>query len=158
MLALALCAQSAWAFLDPPYITPANPMVGDLVSVNIYGGECDFVDGGVVWPPPVTQEGNEITILLRGGHEQDPEFCYFGIGTQTFPVGVYSPGAYTLRVNSRYSTFDGWVTETLGVIPFAVAGIPQEPAEAPTLSLTGLSVLVLGLIAATMHRLRERLA
>jgi hypothetical protein len=40
-LLLALIAAPAWAFLDPPYITPANPSVGDAISVSIYGGECD---------------------------------------------------------------------------------------------------------------------
>jgi len=52
VFALALCAGPAWAFLDPPYLTPANPISGELVSVNIYGGECDVADDGVIWPPP----------------------------------------------------------------------------------------------------------
>jgi len=47
-LLLALFAAPAWAFLDPPYITPANPTVGDLISVNVYGGECDLLDYGSV--------------------------------------------------------------------------------------------------------------
>jgi hypothetical protein len=159
MLALALCTQPAWAFLDAPYITPMHPNVSDLISVNIYGGGCDFADGGVVWPPPVTQQGSELTILLTGGHEEDPEFCYFGVGTFTAPIGMYPPGSYTLRVNWRYSTFGGWVTETLGIIPFIVANAQsQQPAEAPALGMTGLGALVLALIAATMPQLRERLA
>src|SRR5262245_16567948 len=103
LCALALCAERASAFLDPPYITPANPMAGQVVSVNIYGGGCDVADGGVIWPPPVTEQGSELTILLTGGHEEDPEFCYFGVGTFTAPIGIYPPGAYTLRVNWRYS-------------------------------------------------------
>jgi len=152
VVALALCAQRASAFLDPPYITPANPAAGDMISVNIYGGECDFADGGVVWPPPVTQQENELTILLTGGHEEDPEFCYFGVGTFTAPIGVYPPGAYTLRVNWRYSTFSGWMTETLGIIPFTVSGVPTQPIETPTLSSAGFASLFLVLIIA------ERLA
>ena len=158
VFAFALCAQRASAFLDPPYITPANPTAADVISVNVYGGGCDFADGGVIWPPPVTQQGNHVTILLTGGHEEDPEFCYFGIGTFTAPIGVYPPGAYTLQVNWRYSTFNGWVTETLGVVSFTVRGAPQQPVETPTLSVTGLSALLLGLIAASLLRLRERLS
>ena len=57
VVALALCAQRASAFLDPPYVTPANPTAGELMSVNIYGGECDVADDGVVWPPPVYAAG-----------------------------------------------------------------------------------------------------
>jgi hypothetical protein len=158
-LAAALVAQPAFAFLDPPYLTPASPMSDELVSVNIYGGECDLVDGGMVWPPPVTQQGNELTILLTGAHEEDPEFCYFSVGTHTYPVGIYPAGAYTLRVNWRYSTFSGWPTETLGVIPFTVTGgPPATPVEAPTLNLAGLGSLLLALIAAVLRNLRGRVA
>jgi hypothetical protein len=157
MLALAFCGRPARAFLDPPYITPANPMVGDFIYVNIYGGGCDLVEDGIIWPPPVTQQGNELSILLTGGHQEDPEFCYFGIGTHTYPVGQYPAGQFTLRVNWRYTVFGGWTTETLGIIPFTVASVPsRQPADAPALSTKGFGVLFLGLIAATLYRLRER--
>jgi hypothetical protein len=159
LLVLALSAQPASAFLDPPYITPANPHAGDLISVNIYGGECDLVDDGVVWPPPVSQQGNELTILLTGGHQEDPEFCYVGVGTYTFPVGVYQQGAYTLKVDWRYSTFSGWMTETLGIIPFTVSAAPsQQPIETPTLSIAGLAALGLALLVAMLRNLREHAA
>jgi hypothetical protein len=158
-LTLALGSSPASAFLDPPYITPAHPISGEVVSVNVYGGKCDVADGGVIWPPPVTQQGSELTILLTGGHEEDPEFCYFGVGTFTAPIGIYPPGAYTLRVNWRYSTFSGWVTETLGVIPFTVSAAPsQQPIEAPTLNIAGLGVLGLVLLVAMLRDLRRRLA
>jgi hypothetical protein len=161
ILVLAFCAQPAWAFLDPPNIMPASPVVGDFISVNIYGGECDVADDGVTWPPPVTREGNAIKILLTGIHEGDPEWCYFGHGgIQTFPIGNLGPGPYTLDVERRYITvFGTWIQETLGVISFTVANAPsQQPADAPAIGMMGLGALVLGLIAATMHRLRERLA
>ena len=159
VLALALCARRASAFLDPPYITPANPEAGELVSVNIYGGECDLADGGVIWPPPVMQQGNELAILLTGVHEEDPEFCYFGVGTETYPVGAYAPGAYTLRVDWRYSTFSGWATETLGIIPFTVAGAPlPQPFESPTLGAASLGGLLLALVATALRALRSRKA
>jgi hypothetical protein len=138
VLAIALCAQRAWAFLDPPYITPANPMAGELISVNIYGGECDLLDYGIVWPPPVTQQGNSITILFTGVHEENPEGCYYGVGTATVPVGTYPPGSYTLDVERRYGTvFGEWAQETLGIIPFTVSGA-QQPIEAPTLTSSDL--------------------
>jgi hypothetical protein len=96
-LALAACTQPAWAFLDPPYITPANPTVDDPIFVNVYGGECDVLNIGIV-PPAIEQHGADITILFAGIHESDPEFCYYGIGTSTYPVGTFPPGAYTRRV------------------------------------------------------------
>ena len=157
-LLLALLAEPAWAFLDPPYITPANPTAGELVSVNIYGGECDIADDGVVWPPPVTQQGNSITILLTGIHEGDPEFCYFGIGTETNPIGRFPPGNYALDVERRYGTpFGTWAQETLGIIPFTVSGVPlQHPIEAPALSIVGFASLLLAVFAAALMTLRAR--
>ena len=156
--AFALFAQRASAFLDPPYITPASPMAGELVSVNIYGGGCDVADDGINWPPPVTQQGSEITILFTGIHEGDPEFCYYGIGTATYPVGSFPPGSYTLDVERRYFGFSGsWVRETLGVIPFTVSGVPpQQPIEAPTLNSAGLASLLLALTAVARLALRSR--
>jgi hypothetical protein len=147
-LLLALFAPHAWAFLDPPYIVPTHPSVGDAISVSIYGGECDLVDLGIEWPPPVTQQGNEITIHFTGHHETNPELCYFGIGTATYPVGTYPAGSYTLHVERRYMSFTGpWMQETLGVVPFTVTGgvPPPAPVSAPTLSIPGLSLLLLAL-------------
>ena len=159
-VALALCAQRASAFLDPPYLTPANPVAGELVSVNIYGGECDLVDMGINWPPPVTQQGNEITILFTGIHEGDPEFCYYGVGTATYPVGTFPPGSYTLDVERRYgTTFGTWAQETLGIIPFTVSVAPQQqPVAAPALTSAGVIALLLALIGAALRNLRKRLA
>jgi len=156
--ALALCSQSVSAFLDPPYVTPANPTAGDLISVNIYGGECDLVDYGITWPPPVTQQGNDVEILFTGVHEGDPEFCYYGIGTSTYPVGTFPPGSYTLDVERRYMSFSGpWVQETLGIVPFTVLGAsPQQTFVAPTLDIVGLCSLLLSLIATALLKLRVR--
>jgi hypothetical protein len=148
MLVLAFSAQRAWAFLDPPYITPANPTAGEPISVSIhYGGGCDLVDYGINWPPPVTQQGNAITILFTGIHEGDPEFCYYGEGTATYPVGELPPGSYTLDVERRYGTIFGtWMQETLGIIPFTVAGAPPKaPAEAPASSSASLAALLVAL-------------
>jgi hypothetical protein len=160
VFALALCAQPAWAFLDPPYLTPANPVAGELVSVNIYGGECDVADTGVIWPPPVTQQGNSIVIHFTGIHEVNPEWCYFDVGTATYSVGTFPPGNYTLDVERRYGTIFGeWAQETLGIIPFTVSAAPQQqPIETPTLNLAGLTALLLVLIGAVLHDLRKRLA
>ena len=154
VFALASCAQSASAFLDTPYLTPANPTAGELVSVSIYGGECDLVDMGINWPPPVTQQGNDVKILFTGIHEGDPEFCYYGIGTSTYPVGAFAPGSYTLDVERRYMSFSGpWVQETLGVLPFTVSGVPtQQPVEMPTLNIVGLIALLLSIAAAALRR------
>jgi hypothetical protein len=156
-LTLAFGSSPAWAFLDPPYITPANPEIGDAVSVNVYGGECDVLNIGIV-PPAIEQHDADIMILFTGIHEGDPEFCYYGIGTSTFPLGTFPPGAHTLDVERRYMSFSGpWVQETLGIIPFIVSGAPPtHPVAAPTLTTAGLASLLLVLIGAVLRVLRAR--
>jgi hypothetical protein len=158
MLALSVCTSPAWAFLDPPYITPTNPKAGDAISVNIYGGQCDLVHDGITWPPPVTQQESEITILFTGIHEGDPEWCYYNIGTSTYPLGKFPPGTYTLDVERRYMTvFGEWMQETLGIIPFTVAGAPSKPpAEAPASSRTSLVALLVALTGMAWFGLRRR--
>jgi hypothetical protein len=158
IVGLALCAQHASAFLGPPYLTPSNPKAGDLISVNIYHDECDLVDDGINWPPPVTQEGNEITVLFTGIHEGDPEWCYYGVGTSIYPVGSFPPGTYTLDVERRYMGIGGdWIQETLAIIPFAVSGRPpQQPVQAPTLGVAGLAGLCLALIATALLTVRRK--
>jgi hypothetical protein len=124
--------------------------------VNTYGGECDLVDDGVNWPSPVSQQGNVLNVLFTGFHEEDPEFCYISVALRTFPIGTCGPGSYVLNVQWRYATFNGWTTETLGVIPFTVTGAaPQTPVEAPTLSPAGTGSLLLALIAAVLRNLRR---
>ena len=158
VVALLLCAQRASA-LDPPYITPANPVAGEPISVVVRGDACNLIESGVVWPPPVTQQGSVITILFNGNRQSDPEFCYYSSDARAYPVGAYTAGSYTLQVNWRYGTFSGWVTETLGVIPFTVSAAPsQQPIEAPTLSIAGLGALGLALLVAMWRNLRKRLA
>ena len=154
-LLFGLFAEAAHAYFGVPYITPALPIVGDTVAVNIYqGGHCDFIDNGS-YPgyPQVSQQGNAITILFTGTHEGDPEFCIYGIGTTTYPVDSYPAGSYTLEVDRRYLSFSAiWIQETLGIIPFTVSGVPTQPIETPTLSSAGFASLFLVLIIA------ERLA
>lgn len=154
---LALCAPRAWAFLDPPFITPANPSAGDVIAVNVYGGECDVLNTGIV-PPAITQQGSETTILFTGIHEEDPEWCYFSLATESFSLGKYAAGAHTLRVERRYMSVLGpWVQETLGIIPFTVTGVPSaQPIETPTLSIIGLGGLLLALSTTALISLRLR--
>ena len=158
-LSVGLYPAPARAFLDPPYITPANPSVGTPISVNVYGGECDLLDYGIVWPPPVTQEGSKITILFTGSHHTDPEWCIFGVGTATYPVGTYPAGSYVLHVERRYASVTGvWIHEILGIIPFTVTGpIPAQTEAAPALGVVGVCVLLMGLTVVANRQLRSRL-
>jgi len=62
------CAQTAHAFIDPPWITPADPRAGEIVSVNIRMGICDAIAEEPGYPQ-ITQEGNAIRIIEFGTHQ-----------------------------------------------------------------------------------------
>jgi len=142
-------ARPASAYIGSPYLTPLQPTPYDAISVNVYSDQCDVIDMGITWPPPVTVQGSEITMLFTGIHEGDPEFCYFGAGISSYPVGTFPPGSYTLDVERRYVSFSGnWIQETLGIIPFTVTGNappPTMPVSTPALGTSASGILLLAL-------------
>jgi subtilase family protein len=157
MLLVLLSARSAHAFIDPPYLTPEHPIAGETVSVNIREGICDAIIGLPGWPQ-ITQDGNAIRILFWAVRNSDPILCNYSIGTGTYAVGSYVAGSYELQVDLRYFDDMGEVVEeSLGVLPFAVAGgATPPPVSAPTLSKEGLGTLVLGFAGFTLWMLRSR--
>jgi hypothetical protein len=158
MLALlfTLFAPRAHTFFDPPYITPASPIAGQTISVNIRGGVCDsilYIPGY----PQISQQSNAIRILFFGVRYTDPILCNIGVGTATFPVSAYPAGAYTLRVDLYYFDMNGDDTvDTLGIVPFTVAGAPSPAIAAPTLSTLGLSALALIVMGCAGWAMRKR--
>jgi hypothetical protein len=156
---LFLFANTAAAFLDPPYLTPEHPMVGDTITLNIRGGICDGIVS-VPGYPRISQQGSHIHIVLWSVSYHDSSLCNIPIGVATETIGAYSAGSYTLQVDREYFGFGGdTLTESLGSIPFTVAvigGVPQ-PVAAPALDACGLALLLLGLIG-IVSRERKRSA
>jgi hypothetical protein len=145
VLLLALVAPSARAFFDPPWITPAAPSAGEVISVNIQSGGCDAI---IFKPgyPQITRSDNSIHIVEYGIHDAPSGFCIYPLGMLTETIGTVPPGDYTLTVDLTYDAFpSGEATITLGVIAFSVAG--ATTSAVPSLSTSGrlsLAVLVLG--------------
>jgi hypothetical protein len=142
ILALAMAAPSAYAFFDPPWITPATPRAGEIVSVNIYGGICD---GVIEWPgyPQITQQGHSIHIVEYGVHVDFIDFCIYPAGTLSVPIGQFPLGDYTLTVDFAYDDpLYGPTTMTIGVVPFTVLGTASA-ASVPTFGRSGLFALLL---------------
>jgi hypothetical protein len=158
ILAAVCFAQSAQAFFDPPWISPATPTAGETVSVNIRGGICDaiFQEAGY---PQITQQGNAIRIIEYGHHWDFQDFCIYGIGTLTRPIGAFPPGDYTLTVDFTYSDFLPAPTiVTLGVIPFTVTGAPTVTTPVPVFGPIGLLTLTMALwVTVWFWRTRHRL-
>ena len=140
-------AQPVLAFFDPPWITPANPMAGETVTINIHGGVCDgiFEEPGY---PQITQDDGAIRIVWYGQHWPEGSGdlqCSLPIGTLVYPLGIFPPGNYTLTVDLAYRDLEGPRILTIGVVPFAVAGGPVTAAPVPTLGTQGLVTLLLTL-------------
>ena len=135
-------AQSAHAFFDPPWITPATPRADEVVSVNIRDGICDAIFERQGYPQ-ITRDGNAIRILEYGHHWEDDELCVYDVGTTVDPIGALSPGDYTLTVDFIYENYPfGYTTITLGVVDFTVTGAaPVIPV--PIFNVTGLLALLL---------------
>ena len=142
-LLLAMMSSSAQAFFDPPWITPAAPRAGEMVSVNIRGGICDtFFE----WPgyPQLTQQGNGIHLLEFGQHWDTQDLCIFGIGTLSEPIGAFAPGDYVLTVEMIYDDFlYGPTIVTLGVVPFTVTGTATAAPIPATGAFGRLAIFIL---------------
>lgn len=155
-LSLSFLAQTARAFIDPPYLAPEHPAPGEIVSVKIRAGECDSI-GTIADYPRITQTGNAIRIVLWSTTDTDPILCNTPIGTGTYAVGGYPAGSYTLQVDRDYFGAAGeLLTETLGVLAFTVTGGTVPPVSAPTLTGFGLWMLVVSVLGLAAYRLRSR--
>jgi hypothetical protein len=152
---LGLAAPSAYAFFDPPWITPAVPRAGEVVSVNIHGGICDAI---FEWPgyPQITEQGNALRIVEYGAHVDFVDWCIYGVGTLTEPIGTFPPGDYTLTVDLLYDDLlYGPTTTTIGVVQFTVTGV--TPVESvPTLGLPGGLAAVFVVLGLAVWSLRTR--
>src|SRR5690606_16803754 len=123
-LVLGLLTSVASAYFDPPWITPENPQAGDIVYINIHGGICDAIMETIGYPQ-ITQEGNEIRFIVRGVHVEDFNWCIYGEGTYTRPIGTYPPGTYVLTAEMRYTDFSGMpAVLDIGTVSFTVQGLP----------------------------------
>jgi hypothetical protein len=157
-LLLGFVAQTAEAFIDPPWITPEAPRAGETVSANIRMGICD---ARVERPgyPQITREGNAIRLLVYGHHWDSDDLCVYPIGMGTEPIGAFPPGDYTLTVDFLYEDFFfGYTIITLGVVPFTVTGtapVAPVPASSPS-GLLALLFLMSGLALWALGNRRRR--
>lgn len=129
MLPFALFAKMAFAFVDVPTITPLYPRVGEVVSLNIRAGGCDYYNGEDHAYPEITRIGNAIRIVVR--IEREMGSCNSPAQTTVLPVGSFSAGTYTLQVDRLY--VPDWfspeeVIETQAMLPFVVGASAPIPA------------------------------
>jgi hypothetical protein len=153
---IALFAQSAQGFFDSPWLAPENPLVGQNVSVNIYGGICDWIAARQGYPQ-LTQEGNSIRLLEYGSHyEPGDELCTDGVGAVTRSIGSYAPGEYTLTVDLIYGDpIFGPTIMNIGVVSFTVRGT-SEVAAVPASTSHALLMLIILIAIGGILAMRDR--
>jgi phosphoglycerol transferase MdoB-like AlkP superfamily enzyme len=154
-LSFAFAPRTAQAFFDPPWITPAAPRAGEIVSVNIRMGVCDAIAFNPIYPQ-VTQNSNAIRVIEYGDHVTFQDFCIFDIGTAVDPIGAFPPGDYTVTVDFLYDDFlYGPTIVNLGIIPFTVSG-ETTAQPVPTSSPPTLFALLLFVFGLALYALRGR--
>jgi hypothetical protein len=153
---IALFAQSAQAFFDPPSITPVYPAAGEVVSVNIHGGVCDSIFQ-VQGYPRLTREGNTLRLLEAGDHyEEGDELCVFPTGTLIRELGAFTAGDYVLTVDLIYPhPVFGPTILKFGVVSFTVAA-PADPVSVPSDGTVGMTILLVALLALSGWALKKR--
>ena len=154
-LVLACFAPLAHAYFDPPWITPEDPRAGETISISIHGGICDVILEATGYPQTLL-EGNEIRFIVAGAHVEDLNWCIYGEGTYTRPVGSYPPGTYRLTAEMRYTDFFGMpAVLNIGSVSFTVRGLPPTPVSATgSIALTVLLALLAGIAIYATRRTR----
>ena len=156
-LMFAFAMQAAQAFFDPPWITPAAPRTGEVVSVNVRDGLCDaiFEHPGF---PQITQQGNSIHLVEYGHHWDSGDLCIYDTGHLVQPIGAFLPGDYTVTVDFTYENYPfGYETITLGVVPFTVAdATPAAPVPVATPLWKFVLLVLISGFAARALQLRRR--
>lgn len=159
VLCFASFAQTALAFVDPPWIAPTNPAAGQPVTVHILAGRnddgCDAVLSAFGYPQ-IHQDGSVVTLTAFGSRETDSEICStYGTGTYDVPLGSFAPGSYTVQVDYRYVGFSGLLqTERIGSLPLTAAPLAALSVPAPRLGGWGPVVLLLILCGVANRFLR----
>ncbi len=156
MLAYLFFSQAAYAFFDPPSISPQPPQAGEPIFVSIHGGGCDAIAERAGFPQ-ITQVGNAIRILEYGHHWEFPDLCIYEPATVTHQIGTFPPGEYTLTVDFTYNDFlPAPVVVTLGGISFTISGQAPAASAVPVTTSLGSGILVVFIASLALLFLRSR--
>ncbi|MEO7756282.1 MAG: hypothetical protein ABIS07_06870 [Dokdonella sp.] len=149
MLLAALFVRTAHAFFDPPYLTPASPVAGEIVSFNIRAGICDAF-GGMQGFPQISRTGNAILYVDYGAHYEDgDELCIFPTWNYVTPIGSFEPGNYTFTLQmAYYDSFGVPSYLNMGTVTFTVAAAPSAATPLPINEPASLWALVISLLGA----------
>lgn len=145
-----LSSTSAQAYIDPPVLTTPNPVAGEMISISIRAGGCDYIMNHHL--PQVTVVGSTIRVLLRNA-ANSPPFCLFEPIIFPINVGRFPAGQYLLQVDSFWYGGTGLVVEPIGTLPLVVQG--AAPIPAPALSGGAKFMLALLLVSIGMFGMRR---
>lgn len=155
-IVLLAASSTAFAFWDPPFITPSSPAAGQDVSINIRIGQCDALISTPDYPQ-ITQTGAQIRVVQWGQHWEPGELCTFDTTVAPLNIGSYQPGTYTVSLYMHYRDFFSDIFEIhLGDATFVVPAPAAAAAPAPSLGMAGGVLLALVLAAVALRRARSQ--
>jgi hypothetical protein len=140
---LLMGASDTMAYLLPPVLVPAMPDSDDPVSFVVESGHCDALLGDF----ELIYEGSFIHAVVDG--VRSAGICAYPPYTDTFEIGTFAVGAYTLQVDYRYHRAglpDDLYVETIGVIDFNVSQAPAGVSARPVPGLGRFGIIGLGLL------------
>jgi len=141
-VATTFIAPAAEAYWLPPVLSPASPQSGDLVSVVMSGGGCDYAIEEAGYPQ-ITRSGSNIRIVIRTVHEFFGEFCTLPPSSFPWPLGTFEPGTYNVRVDIFFYDYVlGNHAETLSFLPMVVAAAPIPAPVNSNAALVALTVFM----------------
>ena len=148
-----MLSSAAYGFIDTPVFLPSAPQAGETVSLSIRYGECDQIDWDA--QPLIAQNGNTINVTIYG-RQVAGALCNTPPQVFGFPIGSFASGNYIVRVYRFYvSAGNPGTTETLGLLSMPV-GAGTSLVSVPSLGITGLLVLILGIWIVSHMRFKQK--
>ena len=151
-LMLAARSGALFAIFGPPELSPAAPTSADVISMVTRASGCYLFYGGPN-DAVVTTAGTTITIVVPA---RINAFCNFPTTTNSYVVGRFPPGVYTLKAfYLPHPLSGGGPPRLMGQRPVTVA--PYGDASAvPIPSLTALAAALLAALCVVVAAVERR--
>jgi hypothetical protein len=151
---LLVVAMEASAFIDPPVFAPQPIRANEPGSVSYRRGVCDGFPS-VGFPIEIVQlPPNRIQLFMTGLHFTEPILCSITVATPSFTLPPLEAGEYQMELYVRNRANPAIPIHNGPVATFTVVGTATL-VPVPSLNLTGLVALILGLLGLSAYGVRR---
>ena len=133
--------SGAFAFVDPPSISPPSPSSNFLITVHVRAGDCHAFLDDVNEAELVSVGNGQLNLIVDGVASLEPgnPFCIYPVLTYRFVIGALPAGIYTLQLFIRDTNFPE-TPVAFGTVSFSVSA---TPSIVPTLSEGAIAMTIL---------------